>query len=149
MPLILYPPPSISRAIALEALERAGRSWRIVCTSGSLSGLKRRGIGPTRHLRPVRRLVPAGLSELPGSWGLPELGHIEFIVAGNERALRGPANALAAAILNNADRAVRHRGMSELVKTVVSRLQGRILTQLAQFEGGLRDLGQGEASQIK
>ena len=39
LPLILYPPPSISRAIALEALERAGRSWRIVCTSGSLSGL--------------------------------------------------------------------------------------------------------------
>src|SRR5205807_3236903 len=28
LPLILYPPPSISRAIALEALERTGRSWR-------------------------------------------------------------------------------------------------------------------------
>src|SRR5271166_394880 len=39
LPLILYPPPSISRAMALEALEGAGRSWRIVCTSGSLSGL--------------------------------------------------------------------------------------------------------------
>jgi ATPase subunit of ABC transporter with duplicated ATPase domains len=37
--LILYPPPSISRAIALEALERTGRSWRIVCTSSSFSGL--------------------------------------------------------------------------------------------------------------
>jgi DNA-binding transcriptional LysR family regulator len=39
LPLILYPPPSTSRAMALEALERAGRRWRIVCTSSSLSGL--------------------------------------------------------------------------------------------------------------
>ena len=39
LPLILYPPASTSRAVALEALEHAGRSWRIVCTSGSLSGL--------------------------------------------------------------------------------------------------------------
>jgi hypothetical protein len=48
--------------------------------------------------------VPAGLSELPRSSGLPELGAIEFVVAGAGRALRGPANALAAAILDNADR---------------------------------------------
>jgi DNA-binding transcriptional LysR family regulator len=39
LPLILYPPPSISRAIALEALERTRQSWRIVCTSSSFSGL--------------------------------------------------------------------------------------------------------------
>jgi DNA-binding transcriptional LysR family regulator len=39
LPLILYPPPSTSRAIALETLERVGRPWRIVCTSTSLSGL--------------------------------------------------------------------------------------------------------------
>jgi DNA-binding transcriptional LysR family regulator len=31
LPVILYPPPSTSRAVALEALERAGRRWRIVC----------------------------------------------------------------------------------------------------------------------
>jgi hypothetical protein len=35
---------------------------------------------------------------------LPELGSIEFVVAGSGRTLRGPANALAAAILDNADR---------------------------------------------
>jgi len=71
----LYTPPSISRAIALEALERAGRSWRIVCTSGSLSGLNAAAL--------------AGLG---------------ICVSGHGRALRGPANALAAAILDNADR---------------------------------------------
>ena len=40
VPLILYSPPSITREIALAALERCGRPWRIVCTSGSLSGLR-------------------------------------------------------------------------------------------------------------
>src|SRR5215831_5526066 len=40
VPLILYSPPSITRAIALSALERERRPWRIVCTSGSLSGLR-------------------------------------------------------------------------------------------------------------
>jgi hypothetical protein len=48
--------------------------------------------------------LPTGLSELPRSSGLPELGHIEFVVAGSGRTLRGPANALATAILDNADR---------------------------------------------
>jgi DNA-binding transcriptional LysR family regulator len=103
LPLILYPPPSISRAIALEALERAGRSWRIVCTSGSLSGLDATALAGLGICVRSDGFVPAGLSELPRSSGLPELGHIEFVVAGNG-ALRGPANALAAAILDNADR---------------------------------------------
>ena len=104
LPLILYPPPSISRAIALEALERAGRSWRVVCTSGSLSGLNAAALAGLGICVQSDGFVPAGLSELPRSAGLPELGHIEFVVAGNERALRGPANALAAAILDNPDR---------------------------------------------
>lgn len=39
VPLIVFPPPGITRALALEALERQGRAWRIVCTSGSLNGL--------------------------------------------------------------------------------------------------------------
>ena len=37
LPLILYAPPSLTRAVALETLERAGRAWRVVCTSGSLA----------------------------------------------------------------------------------------------------------------
>jgi DNA-binding transcriptional LysR family regulator len=103
LPLILYPPPSTSRAIALEALERAGRSWRIVCTSGSLSGLNAAALAGLGICVQSDGFVPAGLSELPRSSGLPELGHIEFVVAGSGRTLRGPANALAAAILDNAD----------------------------------------------
>ena len=64
----LYTPPSISRAIALEALERAGRSWRMVCKSGSLSGLNAAALA---GLGICDGFVPPGLSELPRSAGLP------------------------------------------------------------------------------
>ncbi len=74
LPLILYPPPSISRAMALEALERAGRSWRIVCTSTSLIGLNAAGLAGLGICVQAEGFVPAGLAELPRSVRLPELG---------------------------------------------------------------------------
>ena len=104
LPLILYPPPSISRAIALEALERAGRSWRIVCTSSSLSGLNAAALAGLGVTVQAHGFAPAGLMPLSPSPTLPELGHIEFVLAGPVRGLRGPAEALATAILDNAYR---------------------------------------------
>ena len=99
--LILYPPPSISRAIALEVLERTGRSWRIVCTSSSFSGLNAAALAGLGITVQGDGFVPAGLTVLPG---LPDLGQIEFVIAGPGRTLRGPADALATAILENAYR---------------------------------------------
>jgi DNA-binding transcriptional LysR family regulator len=99
--LILYPPPSISRAIALEVLERTGRSWRIVCTSSSFSGLNAAALAGLGITVQGDGFVPAGLTVLPG---LPDLGQIEFVIAGPGRTLRGPAEALATAILDNAYR---------------------------------------------
>lgn len=104
LPLILYPPPSISRGLALAALEEAGRSWRIVCTSSSLSGLNAAALAGLGVCVQADGFVPGGLAVLPRSAGLPQLGHIEFVVAGGARTLRGPADALATAILDNADR---------------------------------------------
>jgi DNA-binding transcriptional LysR family regulator len=104
LPLILYPPPSISRAIALEALERAGRGWRIVCTSSSFSGLNAAALAGLGVTVQADDFAPANLIPLPPSPTLPELGHIEFVLAGPGRVLRGPAEALATAILDNAYR---------------------------------------------
>ncbi|MEV7416254.1 LysR substrate-binding domain-containing protein [Streptomyces sp. NPDC089919] len=103
VPLIVFPPPGITRARALDVLERAGRGWRIACTSGSLSGLvaaARAGLGVMAH---TRGLIPPGLVRVPDRAGLPELGGVEFAL------LQGPgggaaAEALAAAILSGADR---------------------------------------------
>jgi DNA-binding transcriptional LysR family regulator len=101
LPLILYPPPSISRAIALEVLERTGRSWRIVCTSSSFSGLNAAALAGLGITVQGDGFVPAGLTLLPG---LPDLGRIELVIAGPGRTLRGPADSLATAILENAYR---------------------------------------------
>jgi DNA-binding transcriptional LysR family regulator len=95
--------------VALEALERAGLTWRIACTSGSLSGLRAAclaGLGVTAH---VRGLLPEGLAEIPVASGLPELGDVEFVVLGARNSPQGPAAALASALLANGDRLQRMR----------------------------------------
>ncbi len=103
LPLVLFPPPSVTRALALDAVERGKRSWRIACTSGSLSGIHAAtiaGLGVAAH---SARLIPAGLIELPASRFLPELGQVEFVVigpGGHDRI----AAALMAVILQNASR---------------------------------------------
>jgi DNA-binding transcriptional LysR family regulator len=101
LPLILYPVPSITRAVALEALERAGRAWRIVCTSGSHNGLTAAALAGLGVTLLAESAVPDGLAALPVSSGLPALGDIEFVVVGAARTLRGPAAELATAILDN------------------------------------------------
>jgi len=104
VPLILYTAPSITRAVALEALDRHGLAWRIACTSGSLSGLRAAalaGLGVSVH---ARGLIPDGLVEMKPSSRLPELAGVEFVVMGARTGLRGPAAALARAILANGDR---------------------------------------------
>jgi DNA-binding transcriptional LysR family regulator len=104
LPLILLSPPSITRTQALEALERGGRHWRIVCTTSSQSGLRAAalaGLGIAPH---ARTLIPPDLVEIPPSAHLPELGEVEFAILGALRPAHTPAAELAAAMLDNSDR---------------------------------------------
>lgn len=105
VPLILYSPPSITREIALDALERSGRTWRIVCTSGSLSGLRAAAVAGLGITAVSEALIPTPLVELPSGHGLPDLGTVEFVLLGAGRTLRGPAAELADAILASGIRA--------------------------------------------
>lgn len=85
LPLLLYPPPSITRTLALQALDRTGRAWRTACTSASLSGLyaaARAGLGVAPH---SARLLPPDLAPVPFSRFLPELSDVEFIVISSEQ----------------------------------------------------------------
>lgn len=82
LPLLLYPPPSVTRARAIETLDRLDRRWRVAFTSASLTGLTaaaRAGIGIMPH---SARLMPAGLSVVPAGAGLPALPEVEFVVIG-------------------------------------------------------------------
>ena len=99
MPLLLYPPPSVTRAEAIDTLERAGRSWRIAFTSASLTGLSaaaRAGIGLMPH---SARLMPAQLATVAPHSSLPALPEIEFVVIG-PGAGNPVADALIAAMLH-------------------------------------------------
>ena len=82
LPLVLFPPPSITRMMCLEALERAGRSWRVACTSGSLSGLRAAAMAGLGVMAHSGSLLPPGLAPLPPSRHLPELGPVEFVAIG-------------------------------------------------------------------
>jgi DNA-binding transcriptional LysR family regulator len=80
LPLLLYPTPSVTRACALETLERAGRNWRVAFTSASLAGLTaaaRAGIGLMPH---STRLLPSGLAIVGDRDSLPVLPEIQFAV---------------------------------------------------------------------
>ncbi|MER5916571.1 LysR substrate-binding domain-containing protein [Streptomyces sp. NPDC001982] len=108
VPLIVFPPPGITRALALEALERQGREWRIVCTSGSLNGLiaaARAGLGVMAH---SHGLVPPGLALVPERADLPELGAVDFVLVHGHRrtSAQEAADALAEAILAGGNRLV-------------------------------------------
>ncbi|MFJ1548887.1 LysR substrate-binding domain-containing protein [Streptomyces sp. NPDC088246] len=112
VPLILFPPPGITRARALEVLEEHGRSWRVACTSTSLSGLiaaAHAGLGVMAH---SRGLIPPGLAPVPARAGLPELGDVDFVLLHGRRqdGAQEAADALAAAILAGGDRLTRSVG---------------------------------------
>jgi len=104
VPLLLYPPPSITRDQVLRALERAGRTWRIACTSGSLTGLRAAALAGLGVLVLARGLIPAGLAELATPEALPTPGETEFVLRSAGRTLRPPARQLADAILAHGER---------------------------------------------
>lgn len=85
VPLVAFSPPSITRSLAVETLHKAGRSWQITCSSGSISGLRAAlvaGLGVAAH---SSRLVPSGLVRLPDDPNLPQLPEIEFVAIGPGR----------------------------------------------------------------
>src|SRR5690606_12156784 len=98
VPLISFQPPSITRSRAIEALENAGRDWRMTCTSGSLSGIHaavESGLGISAQ---SRHLTPSSLVILPPSAQLPELGEVEFVVVSANRVMSPVVAALSRAI---------------------------------------------------
>lgn len=103
VPLILYPPPSITRVAVLHVMEEAAEPWRIACTSGSLTGLRAAALAGLGVLAVARTLIPPGLRELRDAH-LPALGDVEFVLRTQGRALRPPARELRDAILAYRDR---------------------------------------------
>jgi DNA-binding transcriptional LysR family regulator len=99
VPLVVYQAPSLSRAVSVQALEKAGRRSRITCTVRGVNGVLaavRAGLGITVM---ARTLMPSDLVELPASSGLPKLPHLDLVLLTNRLAPAEPAKALTSAIL--------------------------------------------------
>jgi DNA-binding transcriptional LysR family regulator len=102
LPLIAYQGSSLSRQIAIEALEEAGRTWRITCNTREVNGVLaavRAGIGVAVF---PRSLIPTDLVKVTNRFSLPELGHVDFTLLSNPAAPREPIDALTTAILARA-----------------------------------------------
>jgi len=82
IPLIVFGAPSVTRAYAIEALEKAGRAWLVACTSGSLSGLRAAALAGLGVMPFVESLLPQGLSPLSEAHIMPQLGCVEFVAIG-------------------------------------------------------------------
>lgn len=103
VPIVTYPPPSLTRHVALRALEREGRTWRIACVSDSQLGLQAAvlaGLGIVPH---AETLLPQGLYPVEDA-GLPQLGELEFVLVTRRSALSEPEQALYDAIVAGAQR---------------------------------------------
>jgi DNA-binding transcriptional LysR family regulator len=99
VPLIAYPSPSLSRKLAIDALESAGRTWRITCTTKQISGVLaavRAGIGVA--VMPSS-LVPDDLKIITRRFELPPVGDVDFTLIRNPLANAEVIDALTQAIM--------------------------------------------------
>lgn len=99
VPLIVYQAPSLSRDAAIQALEDAGRTWRITCNVREINGVLaalRAGIGVAVF---PQNLIPGDLVPVTTAFGLPMLGEVDFALLDNPRAAREPVDALVSAII--------------------------------------------------
>ena len=99
VPLVSYQDPSISRQMAIDALESAGRTWRITCNTREVNGVLsavRAGLGIAVF---PRTLIPGDLVKVSNRLALPEVGDVEFVLIANPHAATEPVEALSSAIM--------------------------------------------------
>jgi DNA-binding transcriptional LysR family regulator len=100
LPLVVYPPPSLSRVAMQNALDRTNTAYRSACICRGVNGLiaaVAAGIGISAL---AGSLVPVQLTTLGAQHHLPELGYIDLVLLTNPRTEQRPATkALAAAVL--------------------------------------------------
>ncbi|WP_423923938.1 LysR substrate-binding domain-containing protein [Frigoribacterium sp. 2-23] len=100
VPLIAYQAPSLSRQLAIDALERSGRTWRITCNTRDVNGVMaavRAGMGVA--VFPFS-LIPSDLIKVSNRFSLPELGDVDYVLVANPGAAREPVEALTSAIMS-------------------------------------------------
>lgn len=98
VPLVAYPPPSITRACALGALEAARLPSRITCLANSRAGLRAAVLAGLGFIVHAQSLLPTELRPVGESLGLPDPGDVEFVLLGRASTPSEPEAALMEAI---------------------------------------------------
>jgi DNA-binding transcriptional LysR family regulator len=80
LPLAMLPPANLYRTVALNALERSGRDWKIVCESASIGGLYAAVMSGLAISVVAKSTVTSDVREVGRSEGLPDLPNIELIL---------------------------------------------------------------------
>ena len=102
LPLVVSPHPCVYRKRAMQALDDAGRPWRVAYTSTSLAGAQaavRAGLGVT--VLPAG-MVPADFAVLERKAGLPPLPEAEIALL-TATAVPAPADRLAHHVVRSLD----------------------------------------------
>jgi DNA-binding transcriptional LysR family regulator len=98
VPLVLLRAPSFTRTMAIDALEAAGRRWRVACTVRDITAMlaaTRAGLGIAIL---AHSLIPADLQKVEVRLGLPPLAEVDFRLLANPAAPKPAVEALTAAI---------------------------------------------------
>jgi DNA-binding transcriptional LysR family regulator len=107
VPLVVYPPPSVSRTEMRQSLGRARMSFRSACICRGVNGLiaaVAAGIGVSAM---AASLVPAQLTPLGPASRLPELGTIDLVLLTSPRTGQEPAvRALVSTVLASGSRSL-------------------------------------------
>ncbi|MEE6167594.1 MULTISPECIES: LysR substrate-binding domain-containing protein [unclassified Mycolicibacterium] len=103
VPVVTYPTPSLTRRVALRALERERRAWRIACVSDSQLGLQAAALAGLGIVPHAETLLPAGLFPVDDG-RLPDLGELEFVLLRRRTEPSEPERALYDAIVDGANR---------------------------------------------
>lgn len=80
LPLALLPPGNIYRDAALEALDRAGRPWRMACVSESISGLQAAVFAGFAVSVVTKSALVPGMQVIGSAEEFPELPEVDLIM---------------------------------------------------------------------
>lgn len=80
LPIALLPPGNIYRDFAIDALDKAGRDWRVACVSDSISGLQSAVLSGTAVTVLVERALVPGMCQPAISAGLPPLPMVDLLL---------------------------------------------------------------------
>jgi DNA-binding transcriptional LysR family regulator len=94
VPLALLPPGNIYRDHAIDQLERAGRRWRIVCISESVSGLQAAVFAGMAVTVLGRSALVPGMLEITECTGFPRLPKVDLLLYKAPGAASPAVNAL-------------------------------------------------------